>query len=407
MLRPRLLLTVASLALLATAPHRVTRPIGSFALSVPGGPFISESRLELETPAVSGQVSFSLLGPGTLHGNQFVAPAVNEPTRTTLIAAIRGALAYKTLDIVPPPAPKRPLLAVATYENGIALHDPRTFALIGYAPMGGPPGDVAFDTAGNILAPDTDGTALVQFSRAPWKLNVVDGVVSGNEIAVDRRTGNIFVSDRDVDGKGAVTRISRDGAVTRTITGNTAEGLAIDSARGLVYVGNVNDNSVAEVDARSMKVLRKIHSVERTFGIAVDAKARRLYVVSNNSPGMRRGGGFVAAIDLGKPKAPIVARSANLTFPLGAAFDPRSRRLFVTDEAANRVYVLDSRTLRAVHAPLATCRTPWRPLIAANRLYVPCARANRVDVYELPSLRRVAGAPFATGGFPLGVAAWR
>jgi DNA-binding beta-propeller fold protein YncE len=404
--RKLLAAAAAAIALLATAPRHAKHVTGTFDLGLPKGPFISGSRLDLSNVTVASPVSYSLFGPGTLDGNHFVAPVVNRTTETTLIGAIRGALAYRTLDIVPGPAANRALLAVATYENGVALHDARTFKLIGYAAIGGPPGDVAFDAAGNLFAPDTDGTLLTQFSRSPWSARAIDGIAAGNEVAVDSRSGAVFVSDRDVKGKGALTRLARDGSVTRVITGDTAEGLAVDSGRGVVYVGNVNDSSVAEVDARSMKVLRKIRSVDRTFGIALDAKARRLFVVSNNSPGMRKGGGYVAAIDLSKPKAPIVARSANLTFPLGAALDKTSGRLFVTDEAADRVYVLNSHTLRPVHAPLPTCRTPWRPLISDGRLYVPCARANRVDVYDLKSLKRAAGAPFATGGFPLGVAAW-
>lgn len=407
MQRRKLIAAAAAVALLATAPHHAKQRTGTFDLAIPKGPLISGSRLELSSSSVAGPISFSLVGPGTLDGAHFVAPVVNRTTATTLIGAIRGALAYRTLDIVPAPQAQRPLLAIATYENGVALHDARTFALIGYAAIGGPPGDVAFDASGNLFAPDTDGTLLTKFSRSPWNMRSIDGVVAGNEVAVDNRSGAVFVSDRDVNGKGALTRIARDGSVARVVTGDTAEGIAIDSARGLVYVGNVNDRTVAEVDARSMKVLRKIPSVDRTFGIALDHKARRLFVVSNNSPGMRRGGGFVAAIDLRKANAPIVARSTNLTFPLGAALDAGSNRLFITDEAADRVYVLNSRTLRAVHSPLSTCRTPWRPLVSGNRLYIPCARANQVDVYDLRSLRRVSGAPFATGGFPLGVAAWR
>jgi len=82
-------------------------------------------------------------------------------------------------------------------------------------------------------------------------------------------------------------------------------------------------------------------------------------------------------------------------------------RLFVTDEARDVVYVLDSRTLVALRKPLTTCRTPWRPRIANGRLFVPCARADKVDVFDLASLRRVSGAPFATGGFPLSVALWQ
>jgi hypothetical protein len=77
------------------------------------------------------------------------------------------AVAYSTVQIVPPPAARRALIAVATYDNGIALHDPATFALLGYVPIGGAPGDVAFGSGGALLAPATDGNALTRIDRSP------------------------------------------------------------------------------------------------------------------------------------------------------------------------------------------------------------------------------------------------
>ncbi|MFN2449499.1 MAG: hypothetical protein ABR508_06880, partial [Candidatus Baltobacteraceae bacterium] len=110
------------------------------------------------------------------------------------------------------------------------------------------------------LAPDTDGNTLAWFSRKPWNARWIDGVAVGNEVAADDAAGDVFVSDRDVAGAGALTRVTRGGEVDRVLTGTTAEGLAIDARRGLVYTGNVNDASVAEVDARTMSVRRKLHS---------------------------------------------------------------------------------------------------------------------------------------------------
>ena len=117
-------------------------------------------------------------------------------------------------------------------------------------------------------------------------------------------------------------------------------------------------------------------------------------------------GGFVAAIDLKSAAGRIIMRSARMVFPIGVDIDAKTSRLFVTDEAKNAVYVLSTRTLREVRAPLRTCDTPWRPRIAAGRLYVPCASANKVDVFDLRTLHRIPGAPFTTGGFPLSVALW-
>ncbi|HZZ66081.1 MAG TPA: hypothetical protein VFE17_11315 [Candidatus Baltobacteraceae bacterium] len=396
----------AALALLGTVPRAPRTVIGTFALDVPSGPFLPGSRLTLSSSATSGPIAFDLLGPGDIENGAFIAPALASAQQSTIIASTPGAIALSEIRLVPAPAPHRPLLAVASYDSGIALHDPQTFALLGYVAIGGPPGDVAFSSAGDLLAPDTDGDTMIQVTRSPWHLLAHAQVPMGNEVVADPRTGATFVSNRDVAGKGALTQIAADGTVTRVITGETAEGLALDSARGAIYVGNVNDNTVAQINVRTMQIVRKIRSVERTFGMALDADRQRLYVVSNTSKTMHSGGGYVAAIDLRKSSAPIVAKSANMPFPLGAALDEQRRRIFVTDEAADEVAVLDATTLRARAAPLRTCRTPWRPRIVANRLYVPCARSNTVDVFDLRSLHRVKGAPFITGGFPLSVAVW-
>jgi DNA-binding beta-propeller fold protein YncE len=405
-MRAKLVLALCAAMLLGTAPHRHASASGSFKIDVPSGPFISGSRINIGAAGVDGPVAFSVLGPGRIEAGQYVAPAVSTPETSTLIGSAHGAIAMKSVRIVPAPSADEPLLAVATYHSGIALHDPRTFKLIGYVPIGGAPGDVAFTRNGGIVAPDTDGDALAIVQRAPWSLRIIRNVVLGNEVAADPANADIFVSDRDAAGFGALSKISPDGSVVRVKTGVTAEGLAIDERRNVVYVGNVNDNSVAVVDARTMRVVRRIASVQRTFGIALDSNGRRLYVVSNTSPSMPYRGGYVAAISLAPRLPRIVERSARMTFPIGIAFDGRANRLFVTDEAADSVYVLNARTLHALRKPLPTCDTPWRPHIAAGRLYVPCANADEVDVFDLRTLRRVHGAPFRTGGFPLSVALW-
>lgn len=377
--------------------------MGSFAIRSGRLPLIAGSRLQLETTGAPQQLSFTVLGAGTVEGNTYEAPLVDAPAFATVIAAGPGALAAQRFALVPPPRFSRPLIAVASYDDGVVLHDPRTFAILGAFALGGPPGDVTFASDGALYAPDTDGQTLTEITRRPWTARRISGVLTGNEVAVDARSSAIFVSNRDVDGLGALTRIT--GTQTqRVVTGETAEGLAIDAKRALVYTGNVNDASIAEVDARTMHVVRKLRSAPRTFGIALDANASRLYVVANISPDMRIGSGYVAAIDLRAPHGKIVARSAGLPFPVGIAAD--DARLFVTDESSSEVYVLNPRTLKAAHAPLPTCKTPWRPRIAHGRLYVPCTGSDSVDVIDLRTLRRVPGAPFKTGGYPLSVAVW-
>lgn len=404
---PALGALVGCALLLAAAARGYPERIASLQIAS-GGPYFPGSRIQLAVRGGAGPFDFFALGPGSITGSQFIASATPSASATTVIAAAPGALALATFRTVPPPRASQPFIAVASYDEGIALHDMRTFKLIGYAAIGGPPADVAVAPDGDILSADTDGDTGVRITREPWTPRWTPRVATGNEVLFDARTGATFISDRDEGGtgSGALTRIDSKGDVRTVATGATAEGLALDGRRGFVYVGNVNDGTVAQVDARTMRVVKKIRALPRTFGIALDARRERLYAVSNLESEMREGPGGVAILDLARRGDPVVARSAAMAFPLGIVRDPVRKRVFVTDESANVVYALNETTLAALRAPLQTCRTPWRPSIVDDRLYVPCARANRVDVFDLRTLHRVRGAPFKTGGFPVAVAAW-
>lgn len=351
----------------------------------------------------------AVVGNSTLDGTTVHVAADAAPGEDFLVAGNAGGLAARVLRVGAPPDAKQPLIAVASYDDGIALHDARTFAPVGLLATGGATSDVAVDARGRIVATDTQGDALTVASIAPWTVSRAGGVPLGDELAVDASTGAIFATNRDVDGSGALTRVAPDGSVTRVATGMTAEGLAIDSHRGLVYVANVNDGTVSVVDAHTMRVVRHFAAVARVFSLALSADGSRLYAVSNQSAGSPFDApGSVVAIALDTASPHVIARSASLTFPLGIASDPGTGRLFVTDEESDVVDVLDARTLRAAAPPLPTCRTPWKPTIDADgRLFVACARADQIDVYDVRTLRRVPGAPFATAGYPLAVAVWR
>lgn len=400
----KLAAAVAAVLLLCAAAERPPRPhlLGRLELSMARGPFFPGSRVVIGVHGYTGRYTVGAAGGGALDGGIYVVPQA--AGITPIVAAARGAVALGAVAGIAPPAPARPLIAVATYGDGVDLYTPRTFRPLGVFALGGPPGDVGFSSSGALVAGQTDGDELYIADRRPWSVRAIAGVASVNELA-QMPDGTVFATDRDVDGAGALTRILPDGAVSRTITGTTAEGIAIDRRRGLVYVGNVNSNNIAVVDARTMRLVRRIAAPFRPFGIALSSGGNRLYVVSNAAPDMHAGGGYTAEIALGAHPHRI-ARSAPETFPLGVVLDAARNRLFVTDEASDRVYVLNARTLHAVRAPLSTCKTPWRPSVANGRLYVPCAQGNAVDVFDLATLRRVPGAPFKTGEFPMSVAVW-
>ncbi len=370
--------------------------------------YLPGSTIRISVDGFGPPYGTAIVGSASVSGGILRVPGNAAPGEDFVVAGNAVGLATALARVAAPPDGKQPLIAVASYDSGIAMHDAATFAPLGLlATGGGAPSDVAIDTLNRVVATDTQGTALSVASIAPWNVSRIEGVPVGDEIAVDSATGAIFATNRDVDGSGALTRIDANGRVTLVKTGLTAEGLAVDARRGLVYVANVNDGTVAVVDAATMRVTRRFDAVARVFSLALSPDGSRLYAVSNQSTGSPFSApGCVVAIALDTASPHVVARSAKLTFPIGIALDPATAHLFVTDEEDDAVDILDARTLRSVAAPLSTCRTPWKPTIDARRLYVACARGDAIDVIDVRTLHRVKGAPFATAGYPLAVAVW-
>ncbi len=373
-------------------------------------PYLPGSLIPLRVNGFHAPYHAALLGPGAIRPDDFYEVPQNPgDARAFLVAGNAAGLAATTLRIGTPPPADRALLVVASYDEGLVVHDARTFAVLGVLGTGGTPSDVAADARGRIAAPDTQGEMLTVATISPWSVSRVGGVLLGDDVAIDPSTGAIFVTDREIGGGGALTRVGADGDVSHVATGDTAEGLAIDDRRQIVYVANANDGTIAAVDARSMRVVRRFSAVDRIFSLALAPGGMRLYGISNQSAGSLFGAaGSAVAIAVGGAKPRVVARSGDLAFPLGAVLDPQTQTLFVTDESLGVVHMLDARTLRAKRAPLQTCETPWKPSLdrVNRRLYVPCARSNAVDVFDTQTLRRVPGAPFHTGSYPLAVAIW-
>jgi DNA-binding beta-propeller fold protein YncE len=373
-------------------------------------PYFAGSIIPVRVDGFPFPYHVALSGAGSLRdGGLYVVPDHVVPGTATLIAGNENGLAARSVRVGDPPSAAKAFLAVASYDDGIVFHDARDFSVLGVLATGGTPSDAAIDATGRLAATDTQGSAITVASLRPWAVSHVDGVPLGDELAIDDATRAIFVTNRDLNGRGALTRVAADGQTSHVVTGQTAEGLAVDSRRQIVYVANVNDGTVAAVDARSMRVIRRFRAIARIFSLALSTNGSRLYGVSNQSAGSPFAApGAAVAIDLTRATPRIVARSGDLTFPLGAVLDASTDTLFVTDESLDVVDVLDAQTLRRKHSALPTCRTPWKPTLdpTRERLFVPCARDDAVDVFDTSTLQRVAGAPFQTGSYPLAVAVW-
>lgn len=398
----------ATLTMLAMTPHPPSFRFAVATLRVASGPYLPGSRLVLSPHTLGANYTALVDGPGRIVGGTYLAPDHWYADSARLLATDGHALATRRIELAPAPSPRAGLIAVASYDDGIAVHDPRSFALLGILATGGHVSDVAFAHDGSMLATDTDGVAATLVDRAPWRVARIGEVPLGDAAIYDARTSSFFVTNRAFAQLGGVTRISATGETTQLVTGDTPEAIVLDPRRDLLYVGNLNGPSIAVINPKTMRVIKRFAAVPRVFGLALSQSGRTLYAISNqsqDSPFAHTGEIAAFATATGRR---IAVRPLH-GLPLGVALDTRHKRLFVTDESLNRIDVLDARTLRSVHAPLSTCETPWQPSIDARtqRLYIPCARANRVDVFDLRSLTRMSGAPFRTAGYPLSVAFWR
>jgi DNA-binding beta-propeller fold protein YncE len=371
--------------------------------------YLPGSSVPLRVEGIDSPYKVRFIGEGAIRGSNFLVPLQANPGVTTLVAYNAQGIAQHDLRVARVPNARRSLLAIASYDSGIVLHDATTFAPVGTLAIGGAPSDVAVDASGRVASGDTAGTGITIATLAPWDVATVPDAPVIDELAFDPTSHALFATNRTLaDGNGALTRVMPDGTVAHIELGLTSEGIAIDARRRRVYVANVNDGTISIVDADAMRELRRVKVVERAFALALSPDGSSLWVVSNQSvtsPFGEAGSVVRVALD-GTPH--LAGRSGRLAFPVGVAFDARANRIFVTDEHDDDVYVMNATTLRETHIPLRTCRTPWKPLFdsQSNRLYVPCARADLIDVFDARTLRRVAGAPFATGGYPLAVAAW-
>jgi len=405
-LKQRVVLVLLTLVL-ATAPratpvYRATGSIEGAALA-----YLPGSEIPIHVDGFNMPYGLFSGGGGSITGGRLRVAGTS--SQSTVIAAGTYGLAVHTFEVAPTPDPHRAFIAVASYDDGIILHEASPpFRALSALGIGGAPGDVAIGTDGTLAAIATDGDSATVATLDPWGVRRYSGVPLGDELAFDTGTGALFVTDRDVAGAGALTRIAADGRIAQRVLGLTAEGLAVDPGRERVYVANVNDGTVSIVDAVSMVELRRFHAVDRVFSLALSRDGSRLYAVSNESLSSPfAAAGSVVAFDVAGSGSPrLVARSGRLQFPIGIALDEAHDRLYVTDEDTDSVDVLDARTLRDAHAPLRTCTTPWQPTLERGLLYVPCARSDEIDVFRTTTLERVAGAPFATGGYPLAVAVW-
>src|SRR5579863_1199195 len=223
-------------------PRSVAPRIASGKISATAWPYLPGSTLPLRIDGFAAPYHAAVLGPGILSPDGvYQIPQHALPGSALLVAGNTYGLAAANLRIGTPPSSARSFVVVASYDDGVVFHDALRFSVLGVLATGGAPSDAAVDPLGRIAATDTQGASLTLATLSPWAVLHVGDVPFGDEVAIDPATRAIFVTNRDIAGNGALTRVAVDGSVAHVATGATPEGLAVDAGRHVVYVANTND----------------------------------------------------------------------------------------------------------------------------------------------------------------------
>jgi YVTN family beta-propeller protein len=148
-------------------------------------------------------------------------------------------------------------------------------------------------------------------------------------LALDERTGRVFVAGEDSSGLGDVSVLDvMSGRVLHTVTVGQAPGpIAVDQCTGRAFVINQNSDSVSVLDARSGALVHTTNIGKDLFALAVDEQTGRVFVASGSTFGVN---GSVSILDAASGR---LVRSVTVgMLPAAVAVDARSGRVFVANK---------------------------------------------------------------------------
>lgn len=127
---------------------------------------------------------------------------------------------------------------------------------------------------------------------------------------------------------------------------------SIDSAARRLYIAKMGAGSLVVVDLADNRVVAELPGFPKATGVLAVPELHRIYVsapgagigasigVALAKAGMTSGNGTVVILNSDTLKE--IARLPAGVFPDGIAYDPRERRIFVTDEMGSAVTVVDA-----------------------------------------------------------------
>lgn len=114
---------------------------------------------------------------------------------------------------------------------------------------------------------------------------------------------------------------------------------SFDQRRHLLFIAHLGDSAVVVVDTQRRRVVATVQNVSAVHGVLAVPELNTVYASAT-------GTNELVAID--ESGFTIKARMPGGVYPDGIAFEPRTRRLFVSDERGGTDTVIDTKTNRRI-----------------------------------------------------------
>ncbi len=189
---------------------------------------------------------------------------------------------------------------------------------------------------------------------------------------------------------------------------------SIDPRTGRLAVSVMGSGKLLVFDARGQTVISELDGFPKVTGVLMVPELRKIYAsvpgaglgaslsVALGMTGIGKGSGAVAILDSTALKE--IARLPGGVFPDGIAYDPKDRRIFVSDEMGGALIVIgaeDDKPIARIDAGGETGNVQYDPV--TRRVYVPVQSHDELIAVDPAALKVVARHPLTGCKHPHGL----
>ena len=176
---------------------------------------------------------------------------------------------------------------------------------------------------------------------------------------------------------------------------------SLDPATGRLAVSKMGSGKLLMFDARNQKLVSELPGFPKVTGVLMVPELRKIYAsvpgagvaaslsVALGMAGVSKGSGAVAILDSASLKE--IARLPAGVFPDGIAYDPRDRRVFISDEMGGGLTVIDAdsdKPLGRVDTSGEVGNVQYDPV--SGHVYVPVQSRDELIAVDPVALKVVA-----------------